>query len=69
MGEAERERGRVRLERRVGPVSLVFHLEQVAVEGELHIEAAGHRDREPPVRRKERVQLAVADPLRADQQG
>src|SRR5207253_316383 len=65
--EAECERRRVRLERRVGPVALILHLELVAFELEADRAAAAEVDLELRERREERCRQAVDDLLRANQ--
>jgi hypothetical protein len=62
----ELERGRVRLERRVGPVALVLGLEEIALELETRDEPVGDLDLELVERREDRLREPALPELRPD---
>ncbi len=65
--ETERDRRRVRLEVRVGPVAVILGLPQIAFELEEQRSAAVEQDVEPVVGREQRIDDTVDDRLRPDQ--
>ncbi len=68
-GPTERDRGRVGLEVRVGPVPVVFRLPQIALELEDQAPVVGERDLQPVEGVEERMDGGAVEALRSDQVG
>ena len=69
LGPGQRQRGAIGFEGVIGPVALILHLEQIALEVKPHRQLVCRVDNEARHRGEEREQGAIHDPLRPDQQG
>ncbi len=67
--EAERQRGRVRLEVGIGPVAVVLELQQVALDGHDGLGPVDHLDGDLAIGREHPRQRPVDDALRIDRRG